>query len=218
MSYTEEDARLDEFWDRMSEELYPEHKEQAIEEFTTQRLQSFYLKKPDILAPGIRMYAEARELEENHPSASYVFATSAIELFIKSSLLKPVVYGLVHNESLAEIIVKTSLGSSGFQRYRKLLAGLFSEIVDTDLNTIKRIGSNRLLLQEASEVQTKRNDIIHKGIMVDNNEAKFAISIAYGVLHCIITPMLLSIDLVMNKEGIILERKEFEKGLTNRSS
>jgi len=60
MSYTEEDAKWDEFWDQMSRELYPEHKEQAIEEFTTERLQSFYLKNPDILAPGIRMYIEAR--------------------------------------------------------------------------------------------------------------------------------------------------------------
>jgi len=92
MSYTEEDARWDEFWDQMSKELYPEHKEQAIEEFTTARLQSYYLKNPDILAPGIRMYIEAKELQENHPSASYVFATSAIELFLKSAFLKPVVY------------------------------------------------------------------------------------------------------------------------------
>jgi hypothetical protein len=211
MSYTEEDARWDELWDRMSEELYPEHKEQAIEEFTTERLQSFYLKNPDILAPGIRMYTEARELQENHPSASYVFATSAIELFLKSSLLKPVVYGLVHNEPLAEIIVKTALGSTGFERYKKLLSGLFSELIGIDINKIKSIGSNKFLLQEASEVQAKRNNIIHQGIMVDNDDAKFAISVAYGVLHNIINPMLLCIGLWMNKNGTVLERKEGKK-------
>ena len=211
MSYTEEDARWDEFWDRMSEELYPEHKEQAIEEFTTERLQSFYLKNPDILAPGIRMYIEARELQENHPSASYVFATSAIELFLKSSLLKPVVYGLVHNASLAEIIVKTALGSSGFERYKKLLSGLFSELIGIDINKIKSIESDKFLLQEASEVQAKRNNIIHQGIMVDNDDAKFAISVAYGVLHNIINPMLLCIGLWMNKNGTVLEREEGKK-------
>ena len=44
MSYDESDAAWDEFYDRMSEELYPDHKDQAITEFTEERLQSYYLK------------------------------------------------------------------------------------------------------------------------------------------------------------------------------
>ena len=148
MSYEDDDYKWDELWDQMSKEIYPEHKEQAIDEFTTERLQSFYLKKPDILAPGIRMYGEARELQENHPSASFVFAASAIELFLKASLLKPVVYGLVHNESLTEIIVETALGYTGFRRYQKLLSGLFSELLGIDINKVKSIGSEKYLLQE----------------------------------------------------------------------
>lgn len=211
MSYTEQDAKLDELWEKMSEELYPEHKEQAIDEFTTERLQSFYLKNPDILNPGIRMYIEARELEENHPSASYVFATSAIEIFLKASLLKPVVYGLVYNESLAEVIVETALSFPGFERYKKLLSGLFLELIEIDINKVKRFGSDKFLLQEASDVQEKRNKIIHQGMIVDNNDAKYAISVAYGVLHNIINPMLLGIGLWMNKEGTVLERKEGRK-------
>ena len=211
MSYTWEDARWDEAWDRISKELYPEHREQAIEEFTTKRLQSFYLKNPNILSPGLQMYIEARELQERHPSASYVFATSAIELFLKGSLLKPVVYGLVHNESLAEIIVETALGSSGFERYKKLLSGLFLELVGIDINKVKSIGSDKFLLQEASEVQDKRNKIIHQGIIVGNNDAKYAIGVAYGVLHNIINPMLLGIGLWMDKNGTVLERKEGKK-------
>ena len=211
MSNTEEDATWDEIWDQMSRELYPDHKERAIDEFTTERLQSFYLKNPDILVPGIRMYAEARELEDSYPSASFVFATSAIELFLKASLLKPVVYGLVHNESLAEIIVKTALSHTGFERYNKLLSGLFSELLRIDINKVKSVGSNNFLLKEASEVQDKRNKIIHQGTMVSNDDAKFAIGVAYGVLHHIINPMLLGIGLWMDKNGTVLERKEGKK-------
>jgi hypothetical protein len=211
MSDTEQDASEDEFWDKMSQQLYPEHKEQAIDEFTTERLQSFYLKNPDILTPGIQMYIEARELEENHPSASYVFATSAIEIFLKASLLKPVVYGLVHNESLAEIIVETALSYSGFERYKKLLSGLFSELIRIDINKVKSIGSDKFLLQEAFEVQAQRNKIIHQGVIVDNDDAKYAIGVAYGVLHNIVNPMLLGIGLWMNKKGTVLERQERKK-------
>ena len=159
------------------------------------------------VTPGIGMYIEARKLEEDHPSASYVFATSAIELFLKSSFLKPIVYGLVHNESLAQIIVETAFSYSGFERYRKLLSGLFSELVGIDINKIKSVGSDRFLLQEASEVQTNRNKIIHQGVILDNRDAKFAINVAYGVLHKIINPMLLSIGLWMDKEGKVLEKK-----------
>ena len=205
MSYTEEDARWDEFWDQMSKELYSEHKEQAIEEFTTDRLQSYYLKQPGILAPGLRMYVDARKLQEQYPSASYVFAASAIEIFLKSSLLKPVVYGLVHNEPLAEIIVENALSSTGYKRYIKLLSSLFSELIGLDINKAMNIGSGKYLLQEASEVQTKRNKIIHQGMVVDNDDAEFAVYTAYGVLHHIINPMLLGIGLWMDKEGTVLK-------------
>ena len=211
MGWDDSDYQWDEFWDQMSKEVYPEHKLQAIDEFTTERLQSFYLNHPDILAPGIKMYAEARELEENHPSASFVFATSAIELFLKGALLKPVVYGLVHNEDLAEIITKTALGQSGFKRYLKLLSGLFLEILSIDIQSIKAFNSDKALLSEASEVQDKRNEIIHQGKSVSANDAKFAISVAYEVLHQIVNPMLFGIGLWMNKDGIVLERKEGKK-------
>lgn len=40
MSYDEHDAALDEFYDYMDKELYPEHREQAISEFTEERLRS----------------------------------------------------------------------------------------------------------------------------------------------------------------------------------
>lgn len=219
MDYHDDDYKWDEALDQISKDLYPGHKEQAIEEFTTERLQSFYLKNPTILAPGIEMYVEARKLQENHPSASYVFATSAIELFLKGALLKPVIYGLVHNESLAEIIVDTTLGSTGFKRYKKLLTGLFTEIAGIDINTVTNFGSNKFILEDASEVQEKRNKIIHQGIIVDNSDATFAIGVAYGVLHGIINPMLLSIGLWMDKNGTVLERKEGRhKGLAKNSS
>jgi hypothetical protein len=211
MSYTEEDARWDEIWDQMSKELYPEHKEQAIDEFIKERLQSFYLKNPNILSPGIRMYQQARELESNHPSASFVFATSAIELFLKAALLKPVVYGLVHNEPLAEIIVETALSQTGFERYKELLSRLFRELVRINVETLKSFESNDYLLKEASDVQKTRNKIIHQGILVSDNDAKFAINVAYGVLHHIVNPMLLAIGLWMDKKGTVLEREEGKK-------
>jgi hypothetical protein len=38
MSYDENDAAMDEFYDQISRELYPDHRDQAISEFTQERL------------------------------------------------------------------------------------------------------------------------------------------------------------------------------------
>jgi hypothetical protein len=153
------------------------------------------------------MYTESRKLADDHPEASYVFATKAIEIFLKASLLKPAVYGLIHNEPLAEIIVDTSLSQTGFSRYEKLLSKLFIELVGIDVKKIRRFGSNDFLLSEASIVQKTRNKIIHQGISVVQEDAKFAIQVAYGVLHEIVNPMLLAIGLWMDKHGIVKENK-----------
>ena len=64
--YHDDDYKWDEALDQISKDLYPGHKEQAIEEFTTERLQSFYLKNPTILAPGVQMYIEASRSRPKH--------------------------------------------------------------------------------------------------------------------------------------------------------
>jgi hypothetical protein len=48
MSYIPEDAAWDEAYENISRELYPEHKEQAISEFTAERLRSYYTMHPDL--------------------------------------------------------------------------------------------------------------------------------------------------------------------------
>ena len=48
MSYDEDDAQWDAWWEHASEELYAEHFERAVEEFTTDRLQSFYMAHRDV--------------------------------------------------------------------------------------------------------------------------------------------------------------------------
>ena len=106
MSMTEEEAR----YEQAMEELYEEHSKQAIEEFTAERLQSFYLNKPLLAKPSFDALVESRSLLRSHPTAALVFAASATEVSLKEVLLKPVVYGLVHSESAAGLIAELALG------------------------------------------------------------------------------------------------------------
>jgi len=51
MSYDEKDAALDEMYYRIGQELYADQQAQAIEEFTADRLRSFYLMNPEVMRP-----------------------------------------------------------------------------------------------------------------------------------------------------------------------
>jgi len=204
-----EDAIQDEAWDaaweHMSKELYPEHREQAIEEFTDERLKSFYMQHSDILLQAVKRFEEADELHESHPSASLVFSTTAIELYLKSSLLKPVVYGLIHNEALADIVVATALGQTGFERYKKLLSKLFEEIAGIDIGGVKRAGSTISLLSEVKKVQDLRNAVIHRGEDATAEQARFAMDVATCVLYGIVNVMLYVLGLKFDDDGYIVK-------------
>lgn len=204
MSYDETDAAWDEFYDKISEELYPEHKDQAITEFTKERLQSFYLKNPKVMRPAVDAIQEGKRLQENgHHSASLVFFVSAIEILLKATLLKPVIYGLVHNEALAEIIVKNTLGQSGFSRYEGLLSKIFQEHAGVKLSSVNRESSIKPLLTECKEMQDMRNKIIHQGSQCSTDEAELSKLVVAAVFESIVRPVLYSIGLTVVERGEI---------------
>jgi len=123
MTYDSQEAAWDQAYERLSEELYPEHREQAIVEYTDERLRSYYLAHPSILVPAMANYRHAKSLLASgfHPAA-LVFAASATELFLKESLLRPVVFGLVHSPSLAQLVVDSAMSQTGFTRGRQAAA------------------------------------------------------------------------------------------------
>ena len=138
----------------MSRQLYPEHKEQAIAEFTRERMRSYYVIRPEVLEPAVRAFKEAKSLlAASHHAATLVFAVSATELFLKAALLRPVVYGLVHSEGLAELVVTSALSQTSLKWYEQLLAKLFFELAGIDLKMLLRKPGSRPLLEEANEAQ-----------------------------------------------------------------
>lgn len=204
MSYDEHDAAMDDMYGRLSEELYPEHKEQAIGEFTADRLRSFYVKHPTVMVPAVLAFHEGTTLRnlEKH-SAALVFFVTSIEVFLKASLLKPVVYGLVHHEGLADILVELSLGQSGFDRYQGLLRDLFLSLADVDIKTIQRDGAQNNLITECKDLQKIRNDIIHKGARCEFADAEHAQIVCDEVYAKIVCVMLAALGLKVLPKGEI---------------
>ena len=198
MSYDEQDAAMDEFYERMSEELYPEHKEQAIDEFIEEKMHSYYLVNPSVIQAPIDCYHHANELLQISPQCALVMYTTAIELFLKSVLLKPVLYGMIHNENVANMIVDSTTGQSGFSRYNKLLNTLCHHAADVELNEIKGMDGKPILV-EVEEVQKIRNRVVHQGYVASVEEMGKAKNIASLILTKVVEPVLNNMNLVIGE-------------------
>jgi hypothetical protein len=213
MSYDEHDAAMDAFYERMSDELYPEHKEQAIDEFIEERMHSFYLKNSNIIQPPIDCYHHANELMDVSTSCALIMYTTAIELFLKSVLLKPVLYGMIHNEHIANMIVDISTNQTGFSRYSKLLSALCLFAAGTKLSDIEGMTKKPILI-EAEEVQRIRNRVIHQGYVATSNEMKMAKNNAHLILLDVVEPVLNNMNLVIgtnNGSYSIIKEKQDDK-------
>ncbi len=86
MSYDPEDAAREAYETEMAEyfdhELYEEHYEEAIKEFTAERLQSYYVANPRLAKPARDSLVYAKSLMPAYPKAALVFAATAVELGI----------------------------------------------------------------------------------------------------------------------------------------
>jgi hypothetical protein len=176
VSWTEEDAAREKYLDGLynefgpqwadehADELYRQHYDDAVKEFTAERLQSYYLKHPDMAKTAIGMMEEATALHPKHPNAALLFAASAVEITVKHLLVKPIVNGLVHNEAVADVVVAMTPVQTGSDGFKRLLFGILKRVADVDLASHKRPGSNRVLWDEWTQLQKARNDLVHDGI------------------------------------------------------
>ena len=205
MSYGPEDAAWDKAYENMSRELYPEHKEQAIAEFTRERLRSYYGSHPEVLEPAVRAFKEAKSLlAAGHHAAALVFAASSTELFLKAALLRPVVYGLVHSEELAEIVVTSALSQPGFKRYEQLLAKLFLELSGIELKTLLHKPGSKPLLEIASEIYDLRNTVVHRGQAVSLAQAELAVDVSTQVFNQVLVKVLRNLGFTVKKGDIVV--------------
>ena len=181
MSTTPDEAAYDEYM----AELYEEHKKEAIEEFTYERLQSYYINNKLMAQPAFLALSEARSLIESNKSAALIFSAIAMEVGLKTTLLKPIVHGLVHTESVAALITDLTISHSGMDRYRKLLFQVLRDHGGIDLSNYKRTESNKTLWEEINTVQKKRNLIMHRAVKAEVEDADLALAVASEILESI---------------------------------
>ena len=179
MSMTLQEAEYEEFMDR----LYEEHREQAIEEFTAELLQSYYRSNGLLAKPAFDALVEARNLMKTSITAAFVFSAIAMEVALKETLLKPIVHGLVHAGSVASLVTDLVMGHRSMDRYKDLLLQILREHGGVDLLSYKRSGSRKNIWDEMKTVQAKRNSIVHAAQVASEEETTLALSVASTIME-----------------------------------
>jgi hypothetical protein len=178
-----------------AEELLQEHYDDAVSLFTSERLQSYYLKHPSLAIPAHEALLYARALTPAFHRAALIFGVTSMELTVKNVLLKPIIAGLVHNEDLASFIADLTTKQQGMDRFQSLLIGILSQFGGVELRTFKRPASTETLWQEMGEIQTARNDVIHRGETATVDIATLSILVAETLLNEIFPKILAKIGL-----------------------
>jgi len=181
-------------------QLYEEHKKEAIEEFTVERLQSYYLKNKLLAKPALQALKEARNLVKLNVTAGFIFGAISMEVGLKATLLKPIVYGLVHIDSIAGIITDLTISHTGMDRYRNLLSQILKDHGAVDLDNYKREGTNKSFWEEIKEVQKVRNLVVHRGQLASVEQAELSINVASEILEKIFPKILNKIGLHLHDD------------------
>jgi hypothetical protein len=130
-----------------------------------------------------------------HRIAALLFATSAVEITIKHLLVKPMLNGLVHNETVADLVMGLAPRETGSEAFKTLLFGVLNKVAGVDLATHRRNGSNRTVWDEWKQLQKERNNLIHDGTAPSAETLAFFDSVATEFLNVIFPRVLQNLGL-----------------------
>jgi len=196
---TPEDAAREEWY----AEIYDEISSEAIAEFTSDRLRSYYVKNPSLARNVMSIFREAKSLTDSSPTAALVLYTTAIEVGLKSTVLKPVIYGLVHNESVADLVSDLVVKANGIDRFKAILSVIFREYGDIDIDTYKIQGHAKTIWEEIGIIQTARNSVAHKAQPATREMAELAKEVAVAIIIEFLQGILTDFGLQLQAEGDI---------------
>src|SRR6266404_1473048 len=164
------------------DEVHDQISKEAVENFTAERLCSFFDNEPELAQKPFNALAEARQLLQTpHYTAAFIHAAIASEVMLRGVVLKPVIHGFIHSDSMAPFIVKLAFSSTGLDRIKDLLVKVFQDVSKVDLMSFQRKGGNKGLWAEIKEVQSRRDQLMHRAEAATKEEAARAIAVAAAV-------------------------------------
>lgn len=185
----------DDYWDAGREEYEADVAQRAIEEFQTERLQSYYRDHRDLAMMAVGKLDQARAVLSVSPNAALVFAMSSVEAGLKSIVVRPIMSGLVHTESFSELVTEMFVKSSKAEDILKIVNRLLKEYASIDLQTMKLANHRMTYWQEIGRGQRKRNAILHRAENCTSEDAERIIEIADYLWESIFPALLKGVGL-----------------------
>lgn len=174
MGMTPHDAWQEEAYDRMVDEILESHRDEIIDELAAERMASYYQNNPNLTEAAESALVEARSLLKSSPTASLVFSRSATEIALRDVLLKPLAYGMVHDEKAGSLLVELVIRN---RQFTELLFGVL-EYYGVDLKSFTREGASDNIWAEIGEIAKTRNRILHRGEKASDEQANRSIKLA----------------------------------------
>jgi hypothetical protein len=184
-------------------EQYLEHSRQAIEEFTAERLVSYYLANPRCAVAARSFVADAVALHDSQPTAALLLSATAIEVAIKDVFLRPIISGLVHSDSAAGLIAEMALRATRFDLLESPFFRLIKDYGGVDFASLRRPGQTDLLWAETKRTQKKRDQIVHRAQRASPTEAKAAIAIAEQLLDVVLPALAKTLGLHVHSSHVL---------------
>lgn len=179
MSMTPDEAQREEAYGRMIDEILESHRDEIIDEFVSERMASYYKNNPNLTAAAESALVEACSLLKSSPTASLVFSRSATEIALRDVLLKPLAYGMVHDEKAGSLLVELAIRN---RQFTKLLFSVL-ENYGVALKSFTREGAPNSIWAEIEEIAETRNRILHRGEKASDEQANRSIEIATILLE-----------------------------------
>jgi hypothetical protein len=179
---------------------------ELLGDLTSERLKSYYLRNPDVIHPALHAIHEANwQMEQGHHSAALLFYVSAVEVLFKAVIVRPLIFVLVQQESLAEAVAKHALQETRLVRYNDLVDALCHHLAKVDVKPIRKEGDTDSLRAEMKIVQDARNAVLHRGERAMVEQAQMAKDVAVTTYDRIVKRMLYSLDLNVVEHGRIVQ-------------
>jgi hypothetical protein len=163
-------------WARDAYEL--EMANHAIEEFQAERLQSYYRDHTNLAEKPYDLLGEAQKVFDQSPSAALVLAMTSLEVGFKSMVLRPIMAGLVHNDSLSDFITDIFVSNTKHEDMLKVVNRVLKEYGSIDLQQVKLEKHLKTAWEEIIQAQKIRNGVLHRAELCSRTDAEIVVDLA----------------------------------------
>lgn len=192
-----DDAMYDNAYESEAQKAHEDLYEDIIDDFVTDTTVSYFDQNKDMLAISYIARDEANKVIAISPSSAILFTYTAIETAIKHTILKPMIFGMTHNENVANLLVDKYMKEHNVARYTDITFNLVDTLIQFKLDS-----EQKAIIGEIKGLAKQRNGVTHRGELYTKKDALDALNILNDLYDKVIMKMLNHINFTIKDEKV----------------